>query len=203
MSEPAALTVHIVDDDPAIRDSVSLLLSLRGYRTASFADAEGFLAAVTPDWAGCILADIRMPGMSGLEMQRELLARAIPLPVIVVTAHGDVGSARAAFKSEAVDFLEKPFEEDALLAAIGHAFEKERRRITSSQALGRRHEGLAQLTPREREVMDLIVQGQHNRDIGRQLGISVRTVEVHKARLMDKLGARNLAELIRISRDTP
>lgn len=203
MSEPAALTVHIVDDDPAIRDSVSLLLSLRGYRTASFADAEGFLAAVTPDWAGCILADIRMPGMSGLEMQRELLARAITLPVIVVTAHGDVGSARAAFKSEAVDFLEKPFEEDALLAAIEHAFERERRRITSSQALSRRHEGLAQLTPREREVMDLIVQGQHNRDIGRQLGISVRTVEVHKARVMDKLGARNLAELIRISRDTP
>lgn len=203
MSEPAALTVHIVDDDPAIRDSVSLLLSLRGYRTASFADAEGFLAAVAPDWAGCILADIRMPGMSGLQMQRELLARAIPLPVIVVTAHGDVGSARAAFKSEAVDFLEKPFEEDALLAAIEHAFEKERRRITSSQALGRRNTGLAQLTPREREVMDLIVQGQHNRDIGRQLGISVRTVEVHKARLMDKLGARNLAELIRISRDTP
>jgi FixJ family two-component response regulator len=203
MSGPAVLTVHIVDDDPAIRDSVSLLLSLRGYRTASFADAESFLAAVTPAWAGCILADIRMPGMSGLDMQRELLARAIPLPVIVVTAHGDVGSARAAFKSEAVDFLEKPFEEDTLLAAIEHAFEKERRRITSSEDLGRRNAGLLQLTPREREVMDLIVQGQHNRDIGRQLGISVRTVEVHKARVMDKLGARNLAELIRISRDAP
>lgn len=203
MSEPATLTVHIVDDDPAIRDSVSLLLSLRGYRTASFADAESFLAAVAPEWAGCILADIRMPGLSGLEMQRELLARAIPLPVIVVTAHGDVCSARAAFKSEAVDFLEKPFEEDTLLAAIEHAFEKDRRRITSSQALGRRNAGLAQLTPREREVMGLIVQGQHNREIGRQLGISVRTVEVHKARVMDKLGARNLAELIRISRDSP
>ena len=158
---------------------------------------------MTPEWAGCILADIRMPGMSGLEMQRELLARAIPMPVIVVTAHGDVGSARAAFRSEAVDFLEKPFEEDTLLAAIEHAFEKERRRVTSSQALDRRNAGLAQLTPREREVMDLIVQGQHNRDIGRQLGISVRTVEVHKARVMDKLGARNLAELIRISRDAP
>ena len=194
------LTVHIVDDDAAVRDSLSLLLSVRGYRTASFASAEDFLASVQRDWAGCVLADIRMPGMSGLEMQRALAERAVTLPVIVLTAHGDVDSARTAFKARAVDFLEKPFDDDALVEAIESAFGHERARLTDAHAHGERADLLATLTPREREVLGLVVRGEHNREVGERLGISPRTVEVHKARLMAKLGARTLAELIRITR---
>lgn len=193
------LTVHIVDDDAAVRDSLSLLLSVRGYRTASFASAEDFLAALRPGWSGCILADIRMPGMSGLEMQRVLAARAVAMPVIVLTAHGDVDSARAAFKADAVDFLEKPFDDEALVAAIDSAFGRERSRLVQAGTVEQRARLLDALTPREREVLDLVVSGEHNREVGERLGISPRTVEVHKARLMSKLGARTLAELIRIT----
>ena len=194
-----SLTVHIVDDDAAVRDSLSLLLSVRGYRTASFASAEDFLAALRAEWSGCVLADIRMPGMSGLEMQRELATRAVAMPVSVLTAHGDVDSARAAFKADAVDFLEKPFDDEALVEAIESAFGRERSRLTSAHAGGERSRLLDSLTPREREVLDLVVRGEHNREVGDRLGISPRTVEVHKARVMAKLGARSLAELIRIT----
>lgn len=194
------LTVHIVDDDAAMRDSLSLLLSLRGYRTASFASAEDFLAAVQPSWIGCVLADIRMPGMSGLEMQGVLAARGVRMPVIVLTAHGDVHSARAAFKANAVDFLEKPFDDEALVEAIESAFTRERARLSDAEVREGRTRLLDALTPREREVLDLVVRGEHNREVGERLGISPRTVEVHKARLMAKLGASTLAELIRITR---
>lgn len=193
------LAVHIVDDDAAVRDSLSLLLSVRGYRTASFASAEDFLAAVRPEWTGCVLADIRMPGMSGLQMQRVLAERAIAMPVIVLTAHGDVDSARAAFKADAVDFLEKPFDDEALVEAIESAFGRERSRLTHVQGRDERTRLLDALTPREREVLRLVVRGEHNREVGERLGISPRTVEVHKARVMAKLGARTLAELIRIT----
>lgn len=196
----APLTVHIVDDDAAMRDSLSLLLSLRGYRTATFASAEDFLDALRPGWAGCILADLRMPGMSGLAMQQVLAERAVSLPVVVLTAHGDVDSARAAFKAEAVDFLEKPVDDAALVAAIESAFGRERSRLTASQAREAQAHALAELTPREREVLDLVILGHHNREVGERLGISARTVEVHKARVMAKLGARTLSDLIRITR---
>jgi RNA polymerase sigma factor (sigma-70 family) len=193
------LVVHIVDDDAAVRDSLSLLLSVRGYRTATFASAEDFLRVARPDWAGCIIADIRMPGMSGLELQGELAARGIELPVIVITAHGDVPAARAAFKANAVDFLEKPFEGDEPLDAVESAFALERARL--ADRAGRRQGRLAleSLSPREREVLALLVQGLHNREVGEQLAISARTVEVHKARIMSKLNARNVADLIRIA----
>jgi RNA polymerase sigma factor (sigma-70 family) len=184
------LTVHIVDDDPAMRDSLALLLSLRGYRTASFASAEDFLAAIRPDWVGCILADIRMPGMSGLEMQHALASRGTSMPVIVLTAHGDVESARAAFKAHAIDFLE----------AIEQALGREASRVTTSQARERQAQALSALTPRERDVLELVVLGQHNREVAERLGISPRTVEVHKARLMEKLGVGSLAELLRVLR---
>jgi RNA polymerase sigma factor (sigma-70 family) len=195
-----ALTVHIVDDDAAVRDSLALLLSVRGYRTATFASAEDFLGAVKPEWSGCVLADIRMPGMSGLEMQQVLAERALAMPVIVLTAHGDVDSARAAFKARAVDFLEKPFDDEALVEAIDSAFGHERSRLTQAGTGEERARLLDALTPREREVLDLVVRGEHNREVGERLGISPRTVEVHKARVMAKLGARTLAELIRITR---
>ena len=194
------ITVFIVDDDAAIRDSLTLLLSLRGYRTASFSSAEDFLRAWAPDWSGCVVADIRMSGMSGLELQRELKARGIDIPIIILTAHGDVDSARDAFKAHAVDFLEKPFDDKALFAAIETACRKEESRWAQQRERQRAGEALAELTAREREVMELAVEGQHNREIGLRLGISARTVEVHKARVMDKLGARTLADLIRIAR---
>jgi RNA polymerase sigma factor (sigma-70 family) len=190
--------VYIVDDDAAVRDSLALLLSLRGYRTAIFATAEAFLQALQPDWRGCVFADLRMPGMSGLELQDALAARRIPLPVVIITAHGDIASARRAFKSRAVDFLEKPFDEAGPVNAVEAAFAGERARVLAEEERERRGESLALLSAREREVMALLVQGLHNRGVAERLGISPRTVEVHKARLMAKLGAANLAELIRI-----
>jgi FixJ family two-component response regulator len=196
------LAVYIVDDDPAVRDSLSLLLSLRGYRTATFASAEDFLAALRPEWKGCVIADIRMPGMSGLALQAELARRGVRLPVVIVTAHGDVASARAAFKSDAVDFLEKPFDEHGPVAAVEAAFRRERARASRAERAGERAAQLARLTGREREVVHLLAEGLHNVEVAERLAISPRTVEVHKARIMAKLGARNLAELIRIVHGT-
>jgi FixJ family two-component response regulator len=193
------LVVHIVDDDAAVRDSLSLLFSLRGFPTATFASAEDFLEAVKPDWAGCVMADIRMPGMSGLDLQHALAARGIGLPVIIMTAHGDVPAVRAAFKASAVDFLEKPFDEDGPVDAVESAFALERHRLDSGGAASRARGVLESLSPREREVMALLVLGLHNREIAERLAISARTVEVHKARIMAKLGARNIADLIRLA----
>lgn len=192
------LAVYIVDDDPAVRDSLSLLLGLRGYRTASFASAEDFLSALRPEWKGCLVADIRMPGMSGLDLQRELKRRGVRLPVVIVTAHGDVATAREAFKSDAVDFLEKPFDEEAPIAAVEAAFARSREQVSREEATRHRDALLARLTEREREVALLLAEGLHNVEVAERLAISPRTVEVHKARVLAKLGARNLAEVIRI-----
>lgn len=201
-SRDEGLAVYIVDDDAAVRDSLALLLSLRGYRTAVFATAEDFLAALRPEWAGCIFADLRMPGMSGLDLMDVLAERGIAIPVVIITAHGDVGAARRAFKSDAVDFLEKPFDDRDAVDAVERALNRERARLSSSELRLRGGELLSSLSEREREVMALVVQGIHNRDVASRLGISPRTVEVHKARIMAKLGAANLAELIRISEGT-
>lgn len=185
-------TVFIVDDDASVRDSLALLLSLRGHPTALFACAEDFLRALAPHWRGVVLADIRMPGMSGLELQEALAHHPAPLPVIIITAHGDVAAARHAFKLKAVDFLEKPFDPDRLLQAVDSALGE------LPVDSGSRPAATA-LSAREKQVMALVVEGVDNRGIGEQLGISPRTVEVHKSRLMNKVGARNLAELIRIA----
>lgn len=195
------LTVHIVDDDAAVRDALSLLLGLRGYRTACFESAEDFLAAIAPDWSGCVIADIRMPGMSGLEMQGELVRRGLRMPVIIITAHGDAASARTAFKAQAVDFLEKPFDTDGAMAAVEAALGRERSRLAADEATRRHERALEKLTARERQVMRLLVLGLPNGEVAGQLGISPRTVEIHKARVLAKLGARNVAELIRIDRE--
>ena len=198
MSEGASLAVYVVDDDPAVRDSLSLLLSLKGYNTSCFASAEDFLASIRPDAAGCVMADVRMPGMSGLEMQHELLRRGVEMPVVIITAHGTVGAAREAFKAQAVDFLEKPFDEDGPVQAVEAAFVKERARLAMRDSARRREEKLSSLTEREREVVELLLKGLHHADIGEQLGISPRTIEVHKGRIMAKLGARSIAELVQI-----
>jgi FixJ family two-component response regulator len=193
------LTVFIVDDDAAVRDALGLSLGVRGYRTAIFADAESFLQAYRADWRGCILIDIRMPGMDGLVLQKRLLELGCGLPVIVMTGHGDVGSAREAFKSRALDFLEKPLDQAKLIAAIDEALLRNEITALEAEKGGAFSALLATLTPREREVMELVVAGRHNRDIADEMGISTRTVEVHKARVMQKLKVDSIAQLVRLS----
>jgi FixJ family two-component response regulator len=189
----------VVDDDPDVRHALQLLLALRGYRTAPFGNAQEFLAALTPDAAGCLITDIRMPGMSGLELQQELARRCHSLPVVVLTAHGKVASARTALRARAIDFLTKPFKQDELIAAIETAFERERARLAHLRTERSDRALVATLTPREREVAALLAQGAQNLDIARDLNISPRTVEIHKARCMEKLRARTLADLVRLA----
>ncbi|KPF58274.1 chemotaxis protein CheY [beta proteobacterium AAP51] len=196
-----AQTVFIVDDDAAVRDAMSLLLSLRGHASACFASAEDFLSALQPGWRGCVVADIRMSGMTGLELQAQLRTRAPQLPVIVITAHGDVNAARQAFLNQAVDFIEKPFDGEQLLQAIaralGRASPAAAPEAAPAEGPGETPEKVL-LSPREFEVMELLVRGLHNRAIADELGISHRTVEVHKARVLDKLNVRNVVELVRL-----
>jgi RNA polymerase sigma factor (sigma-70 family) len=189
------LTVYIVDDDAAVRDSLALMLGLAGYATAVYADAESFLAEWRDAWAGCAVTDLRLPGASGIELQAALRRRGSALPVVVITGDGDVPSARAAFRADAVDFLEKPFDDAQLLEAIEAAFAREEQRIARRADAQK----LERLTPREREVLERTAQGLHAKEIAAALGISARTVEVHKARVMEKLGVRNVAELVRFA----
>ena len=198
-----SFTVYIVDDDAPIRDALGQLMGLKGYRTAPFATAETFLASLRPEWRGCVITDLRMPGMDGLALQQELRRRGCELPLIVITGHGDIASARAAFLAEAVDFLEKPFDEELAIKAIETAFERETRRVATTDTSLRKDRFWNELTAREREIARLVLQGMHNREIASGLGISARTVEVHKARIMDKAGARGLADLIRIAGSDP
>jgi RNA polymerase sigma factor (sigma-70 family) len=196
-------TVYIVEDDASVRDALALLLGVHGHRTAVFAAAESFLAAWRPEWRGCLLLDLRMPGIDGLALQRRLQEAGSRLPVIVMTAHGDVVSAREAFRAQALDFLEKPLEHARLLNAIEEARERQSAEngvLDDSRAFAVR---LATLTPREREVMDLVVAGRHNREVAELLGISPRTVEVHKARVMQKLQVHNIPQLVRLSLQAP
>jgi FixJ family two-component response regulator len=193
------LTVYIVDDDQSVRDALGLMLSVRSYKTALFADAASFLEGYRPDWRGCLLLDLRMPGMDGLTLQQKLNEIGCDMPVIVITGHGNVESARRAFRSRAVDFLEKPLDHKRLIASIEEAFARQSAR--SQVDAQDRHVArlLATLTPREHEVMERVVAGRHNRDIAAELDISPRTVEVHKARVMQKLQVTNIADLVRLS----
>lgn len=196
-------TIFIVDDDASVRDSLCLMLSLQGYATASFASAEDFLHAWQPQWRGCIVADIRMSGMSGLELQETLRARSSQLPLIVVTAHGDVAAARQAFLADAVDFIEKPFDAQQIIAAIDRARARVAASAGAAPAENGREAAREELSERERQVMALMVQGLHNRRIAEELGISHRTVEIHKARVMEKMGVRSLVELVRLADRSP
>lgn len=191
------LTVFIIDDDAAVRDALGLLLSLHGYKTAFFSDAQSFLHVWSTGLRGCLLLDIRMPGMDGLALQKKLAEMGSRLPVLIITGHGDVHSAREAFRSHAVDFLEKPLQEAQLVAAIEEAFARQGSEVQVERAAEEYARRLGSLSPREREVMELVVGGRHNREIAIELGISVRTVEVHKARVMDKLAVGTVADLVR------
>jgi two-component system, LuxR family, response regulator FixJ len=190
-------TVCVVDDDVDVRDSLELLLRRLGYRTLTFESARAFLGAGVKSTETCVLADVRMPEMDGLALQREI-KRTIPgLPVIMMTGHGDVAMAVQAMKEGAIEFLEKPFERAALISALEGAFAQ---LPTASDQQSLTEQRLKKsLTDREREVFDLLVEGHQNKAIAYKLGISARTVEVHRSRVMDKLGAKNLADLVKRS----
>lgn len=190
-------SVFIVEDDAAVRDSLLLLLAMKNLRVRGFPSAEDFLAAVRPEWSGCILLDLRMPGKTGLELQSLLVERGIRLPVVIITAHGDIAAARAAFRAGAIDFLEKPLDEEALFAAIATALESERKRRDADQAAAAFEARVARLSGREREVMWLVAEGRQNREIAEALGVSPRTVEIFKARMMEKLQLRRVPDLVR------
>jgi FixJ family two-component response regulator len=198
-SARSALVVYVVDDDASIRDSLALMLGLGGYATRLFADAESFLVAFQSDWAGCVVADLRLPGMSGIDLQTQVRSRGSPIPFVIITAHGDVPAARAAFRAQAVDFIEKPFQDTQLRSAIDTAFALEQHRIGAAELRRADAEKLGRLTPREQEVLAHAAKGLHAKEIGAALGISPRTVEVHRMRIMEKLEVRNIAELVRFA----
>ncbi|HEU4922291.1 MAG TPA: response regulator [Burkholderiales bacterium] len=198
MADERQLVVYVVDDDASIRDSLALMLGLGGYATRLFVDAESFLVAFDPGWAGCVVADLRLPGLSGVELQARVRALGSAIPFVIITAHGDVPAARAAFRAQAVDFIEKPFDDAQLRGAIDTAFALETERVASAELRRTDAAKLARLTPREREVLEHAVDGKHAKEIASALGISPRTVEVHKTRIMEKLEVRNIAELVRL-----
>ncbi len=191
--------VYVVDDDPSVRDALGTMLHYSGYRTELFADAESFLAAFQDYWTGCVVADLRLPGMSGIELQARLGERGSPIPFVIITAHGDVPAARKALRAEAIDFIEKPFDDSELRDAIDTAFSMEKQRIVVEEKQRAHAEKLASLSGREREVLELAATGLHAKEIATALGISPRTVELHKQHILDKLEARNIAELVRFA----
>ena len=190
--------IHIVDDEDAIRRSASFMLKTSGFDVVTYPSGVAFLKEIDRNTPGCVLLDVRMPEMDGLEVQQALLDRGIAMPVIVLTGHGDVTIAVRAMKGGAVDFIEKPFEKAILLEAIAAAFERISDSSTSAQRAQTARVMLAKLTPREQDVLKGLVQGLPNKTIAYDLDISPRTVEVHRANLMSKLGARSLSEALRL-----
>jgi len=192
-------TVHVIDDDQAVRDSMALLLKSMGLRARLFDSARAFLDSYDPSWTGCIVLDIRMPGMSGMELFKHLNEIDCTMPVTFVTGHGDVPMAVEAMHNGAFDFIQKPFRDQELLDRINQALASDSERRSEE---GRRRlvqEQFDTLTPREKEVMDCVVRGLANKVIAMDLDLSQRTVEIHRARVMEKMNARSLAELVRMS----
>lgn len=202
MMRDAEQVIYVVDDDEAMRDSMNWLLEGEGYAVACFESGEHFLAAYRDDMRGCLVLDVRMPEMSGLELHEHLADRGSALPVIFVTGHGDVPMAVAALQRGACDFIEKPFHNEDLLARIRRALTLECENATRRKRSDAIAQRLETLTQREREVMDLVVAGKLNKQIADSLDISMKTVEAHRARVMDKMGARTLAELVRAVMET-
>lgn len=191
-------TVFIVDDDAAVRKSLQLLIEMVGLNVRTFPSAANFLDAYEPGSAGCLILDLKMPGMNGLDLQQELIRRHCALPIIVLTGYGDIPSAIGALKGGAVEFLEKPVDDDVLLEHVRHALalDAHRRREHSERDLVR--ERMELLTPRERQVLDLVVEGLSSKEIGQRLHVSCKTVEMHRSRIMKKMKTQSVANLVRI-----
>ena len=190
-------TVFIVDDDFAIRDAMGLLMETVGLDCEVFESANDFLEQLPEDRPGCLVLDIRMPGMSGLELQEQLARRHSTLPIIFITGHGDVPMAVEAIKNGAIDFIQKPFRDQELLDRIGEALKTDQSRRSELEASAGIQQRVELLTKREREVLDLVVTGKPNKIIAYDLSVSQRTVEIHRARVMEKMEARSLADLVR------
>ncbi len=192
--------VYVVDDDPDVRDSLCWLIESVGWSVESYGDADEFLARAKGEpMRGCLVADLRLPGMSGLEMVELLRERGMDLPVIMITGHGDVTAAVRAFKSGCLDFIEKPFSDQALLDRIREAIEQDQKQQKDRDHLGEVSRRLERLTPREQQVMSMVVVGKLNKQIAADLGLSHKTVEVHRAHVMNKMGAASLADLVRMA----
>jgi two-component system response regulator FixJ len=193
--------VMVVDDDAGVRNAMRSLLKSVGLASALFASAQEFLSAYQPSQRGCLLLDIRMPGMSGMELQQQLNMRGAVIPVIFMSGHADIPMAVEAMQHGAFDFLQKPFRDQDLLDRIQRAIARdaEMRKSLGEHARIKAH--LESLTPREREVLDLMTQGKQNKVVGQELGVSPRTIEIHRARVMEKMGAHSVAELVRMMLD--
>jgi two-component system response regulator TtrR len=191
--------IHVVDDDDAMRDSLTWLLDGERYAVRTYASGEDFLARhSTLPAPACVILDIRMPGISGVEVHEQLARRGASTPVIFVTGHGDVPMAVEAIKRGAFDFIEKPFSETKLVAIIDRALEEDARKAGQNSAQTGTTLRLARLSPREREVLDLVIAGKMNKTIADAMNISIKTVEAHRAKVMDKMGAKSLAELVQL-----
>ncbi len=198
-----ASTVYIVDDDEAVRDSLRWLLEANNYRVRAFPSGESFLAEYDEKRPGVLIVDVRMPGMSGLELQEQLIARKSTMPIVFITGHGDVPWAVSTIKKGAIDFLEKPFDETDLREIVGRMFEQANERLSQAQAQ-REHEAmLARLTAREQQVLERIVAGRLNKQIADDLGISIKTVEAHRANIMEKLQVTTVADLMKVALSKP
>jgi FixJ family two-component response regulator len=189
-------TVFVVDDDASVRGAVARLLHSAGYQTETFASAEGFLAQSRFDAPGCILLDVRMPGLNGLELQQALTAADRQLPIVFITGHGDVPMSVRAMKAGAEDFLPKPFDDEELLKAVARALNKSQREQNERTEVAEIRRRLSSLTPREREVLCHVVAGQLNKQIAADLSIAEKTIKVHRGRVMEKMGASSLAGLV-------
>lgn len=191
-------TVYVVDDDDALRDALGSLLRVAGFPVRLFPDAAALLAEIGPETPGCLVLDVRMPGMTGLELQQVLSQRSTHMPVIMLTGHGDVPMAVAALKAGALDFLEKPFDHLILIERVTEALARDAAERSERNAVEQAGVRVGHLSPREREVMELVAKGLSNKAIAIQLGIGPRTVETHRARVMEKTGATNVSELTRL-----
>jgi len=199
LMSPKKGTVYVVDDDEAVRDSLQWLLEGRGYRVRCFDSAETFLTRYDPREVACLIIDVRMAGMTGLELQDRLLERKSPLPIVFITGHGDVPMAVDTMKKGALDFIQKPFNEKELSELVERMLERARESFADHQ-LAASHEALmAMLTGRESQVLERIVAGRLNKQIADDLGISIKTVEAHRANIMEKLGANTVADLLKIA----
>jgi two-component system response regulator FixJ len=201
MSKELAPTVYIVDDDLGVRSATRLLLKSVGIPSTPIGSALEFLNTYQQDQPGCLVLDIRMPGMSGLELQQQLILRGNTLPVIFITGHGDVPMAVEAMQHGAFDFLQKPFRDQQLIDSVQRALQRDQENRAALRLHGKAREHLATLTPREREVLDLMIQGKQNKVMAGDLNLSQRTVEIHRAHVMEKMGVSSVAQLVRIVLD--